>query len=72
MSDPNSVNPLFPNPTVMPDAYQKDKLNPKFNKVLSQYGKNELGGQSGAPVTESYRKQQSDRKTADRYGMKKK
>lgn len=66
MSDPNSANPLFPNPTVLPDAYQKDKLNPKFNKVLSQYGKNELEGH------EPYYKQQSDRKNADRYGIRRK
>ena len=66
MSDPNSVNPLFPNPTVMPDNYpRKDKLKP-FNDVITPYGRNELEGHK------PYYKQQSDRKNADRYGIKKK
>ncbi len=70
MSDPNSANPLFPNPTVWPNSYQKEKSNRKFNNLNTMYGKNEMTDLSGAPVTESYRKQQSDRKNADRYGMK--
>ena len=70
MSAPNSANPLFPNPTVMPESYQKEKSNRKFNSMNTQYGKNEMTALSGAPVTESYRKQQSERKNADRYGMR--
>lgn len=72
MSAPNTADPLFPNPTVMPESYQKEKQNRKFNNMNTQYGTNEMTGLSGAPVSESYRKQQSDRKNADRYGVRRK
>lgn len=67
MSDPNSVNPLFPNPTVMPDAYPRKDREKAFNMVETKYGNNELVGHK-----EYYKNKQSDRKNADRYGMKKK
>jgi hypothetical protein len=64
----------------------KLKATKKFNTVMSEYGKNELKSSSGAPVTkrnqavaiaasesgQSYKHKQSDRKNADRYGVKKK
>lgn len=70
--NPNSANPLFPNPTKMPDSYQKEQQNKKFNNMNTSYGKNEMTSRSGAPVSEEYRKQQSERKNADRYGMRRK
>lgn len=70
MSAPNTADPLFPNPTVFPNAYQKE--NQTFNKMETQYGKNEMTSKSGAPNSNTYRKQQSDRKNADRYGIARK
>ena len=80
-------NPLFPNPTIMPESYPRDdkiKNTPKFNYVMSEFGKNELKSSSGNIVTnpkqavaiaasesgQSYKQKQSDRKHADRFGLR--
>lgn len=45
MSDPRSTNPLFSNPTIYPESYQrKDKVNEnkKFNTITGEYGRGEL------------------------------
>ena len=60
--------------------------NPKFKKVMCEYGEGTLKSSSGQAVTsqkqataiaasesgQSYRKKQSDRSTADRFGIQKK
>lgn len=67
---------------------KRDKLNAtgKFQKVLGEFGKGELKSSSGQAVTnpkqavaiaasesgQSYKQKQSDRKNADRFGMRKK
>jgi hypothetical protein len=83
MSVPERKSPIFPNPTILPSGNDELKATPKFNKVMSEYGKGELTSSSGAPVTnqkqavaiaaseshQSYKDKQKQRSKADRYGM---
>lgn len=83
MSIPERKSPIFPNPTVLPSGNDDLKATPKFNVVMSEYGKGELTSSSGAPVTnqkqavaiaasesgQSYKSKQSERSKADRFGF---
>ena len=87
MSDPNTVNPLFPNPTILPGGHNdKLKISPKFEKVMKEFGKRELKSSTGDIVRnpkqavaiaasesgQAFKKRQSDQKKADRFGMRRK
>lgn len=66
MSNPNSPNPLFPNPTIMPNAYPpKDKLK-AFNIINGKDGKNTLG-----PYPERKQKADTEIEMSFKHGRRK-
>ena len=83
MSVPERKSPIFPNPTILPSGNDSLKSTPKFNIVMSEYGKGKLTSSSGAPVTkekqavaiaasesgQAYKDKQAEQSKADRFGF---